>query len=40
MGRGIQIPNFGIFTFSAPKVLLDVKNTGLIYYYKNFINHF
>lgn len=23
MGRGIIIPNFGTFTFSAPNVLLD-----------------
>lgn len=23
MGRGIQIPKFGTFTFSAPEIILD-----------------
>ena len=26
MGRGITVPGFGIFNFSAPEISLDVKN--------------
>ncbi len=26
MGRGINVPNFGVFTFTAPEIVLNVRN--------------
>ncbi len=35
MGRGIAIPHFGTFTFSAPDCVLDVKKDSFFSYFND-----